>query len=183
MNPELEEAYAEMGEVNENRYKPIINETYGTYLRKTRQKFCQFDFIGDNYAGELKSRNLSINDHINTMIGYNKVVAGHKKLEVNKNKMNYKVYFWFAFKEGLYSWELNKENYEANGGDSKKFMGGTTNRGYSNIKEHYNIQVKNLVKISDIPVYINPLVEANTKKRTHKSSIPEGVCFLNLLKG
>jgi hypothetical protein len=184
---ELDLAYEEMGTRNEKIYKPIIQELYGI-VYKTAFKYCRVDFLGETYCGELKSRNLSIIDFTETMIGYNKVVDGFKKLNHFKDHMpNYKVYFWFAFKEGLYCWELNKTNFDLNGGDTQKRVGGTSNRGWNDYKDHYYIKKEFLVKLNDTPVWIHPLVEENTlkakeekKKKYFKSSIPDGICFLKL---
>lgn len=183
-NAELDAAYEEMGRRNENLFKPIIANTYGI-VYKTAYKFCRIDFLGEEYCGELKSRNLSINDFTETMIGYNKIEEGFKKLDWYKDHMpNYKVFFWFAFKEGLFSWELNTINYDLNGGDKQKRIGGTSNRGWSDYKDHYYIKKENLIKINDTPVWIHPIVAENTRKKfIYKSSIPEGVCFLTFKKG
>jgi hypothetical protein len=184
MTTELDKAYEEMGTKNEKLYKPIIAEKYG-YVMKTSFKYCVVDFLGETYCGELKSRDLSITDFSETMVGYNKIKDGFKKLDWYKDHMpNYKVYIWFAFREGLYAWELNKTNYELNGGDSQKRIGGTSNRGWSDFKEHYYIKTENLVKVNDTPVWVHPIVAENSKKRLekrnnyYKSYIPTGVCLL-----
>jgi hypothetical protein len=174
----LEKAYANMGDKNEKLYKPIIQDIYGI-VYKTAYKYCRIDFLGEEYCGELKSRNSSINDFTETMIGYNKIVEGFNKLDWYKNlRPNYKVYLWFAFKEGLYVWELNTKNYELNGGDKQKRMGGTSNRGYDDYKEHYYIKNELLTKINDTPVWIDPIVKENS----YNSSIPKGVCLLKMKK-
>jgi hypothetical protein len=186
MKSELDLAYEEMGRKNENQYKPIIDGIYGQ-VYKTAYKYCVTDFLGENYCGELKSRDLSIDDFTETMIGYNKIEEGFKKLNWFKDHMpNYKVYLWFAFKEGLFAWELNKTNYNLNGGDKQKRIGGTYNRGYADYKDHYYIKKEFLVKKNDTPVWIHPLVAENTRKKTEKtvwkSSIPTGVCLILLRK-
>jgi len=177
MNSRLDKAYEEMGRMNENQYKPIIKRLRGDVM-KTEYKYCRVDFVGVDYAGELKSRDASILDYGNeTMIGFNKLEEGWKKLEWYRDHIpQYKVYLWFAFKEGLYEWELNEENYKLNGGDIQKRMGGTSKRGKADYKLHYYIKKEFLTKIDDTPVWIHPLVAENN--RPYKSSIPEGVCFL-----
>jgi hypothetical protein len=180
-NTELEKAYANMGDKNEKLYKPIIQEIYGI-VYKTAYKYCRIDFLGENYCGELKSRNLSINTFTETMIGYNKIVEGFNKLDWYKDhKPTYKVYLWFAFKEGLYVWELNTKNYELNGGDKQKRMGGTSNRGYDDYKEHYYIKNQNLTKVNDTPVWIDPIVKENSKQKKNYEK-NEGVCLLKFKK-
>jgi hypothetical protein len=184
---ELDKAYEKMGTENERQYISVIKDHYGM-VNKTSFKYSRVDFVGENFCGELKSRNLSIRDFNETMIGYNKVKEGFKKID---NNTNYKVYFWFAFKEGLFAWELNRTNYETNGGDLQIRIGGTSNRGWEDYKDHYYLNTNNLIKISDIPVWIHPSVEENTKKRRiaidkpvnynpFNSSIPNGVCFLKI---
>ena len=181
-NLNLNQAYELMGTTNENIYKPIIQEIYGI-VYKTAYRYSRVDFLGETFCGELKSRNLSINDFTETMIGFSKVEEGFKTLDWYKDHMpNYKVYFWFAFKEGLFSWEFNRNNYELNGGDSQKRIGGTTKRGYKDFKCHLYIKKEHLVKINDTPVWIHPLVLENSKKPLFKSLIPEGVCWLKINK-
>jgi hypothetical protein len=174
----LNKAYEEMGSRNEKMYKPIIQKIYGPIM-KTTFKYYQIDFLGESFGGELKSRTSSYNDFAEIMIGYNKVKFGFEKLDWYKDHIpKYKIYFWFAFKDGLYAWELNKTNYQINGGDSQKRIGGTNKRGKDDYKEHYYIKKQYLTKIDDTSVWIHPLVEQNSKR----TSIPEGVCFLKLKK-
>lgn len=176
----LDKAYEEMGMINEKIYKPIIQDIYGSVC-KTSYKYCRVDFVGKDYCGELKSRNLSINSFTETMIGYNKIKEGFKKLDLYKDQIpNYKVYLWFAFKEGLYTWELNKTNYELNGGDNQKRIGGTSNRGWKDYKEHYYIKKEFLTKVNDTPAWIHTIVEQNSNFKS--SIIPKGVCLLKFKK-
>jgi hypothetical protein len=189
-NSELDKAYEDMGKKNENLYKPIIAELYGI-VYKTAYKYCVTDFLGETFCGELKSRDLSVDEFYETMIGYNKIEDGFKKLDWYKDHMpNYKVYLWFAFREGLYAWELNRKNYDLNGGDKQKRIGGTSNRGRDDYKDHYYIKKEHMVKVSDVPVWIHPLVAENSRIREEKkkklysqrvrNALPEGVCFLTL---
>jgi hypothetical protein len=182
----LDKAYEMMGLKNEEQYIPVLQEIYGTTY-KTADKYSIFDFLGETFCGELKSRDLSINEYPETMIGYIKIEEGFKKLNWFKDIMpNYKVYLWFAFREGLFCWELNDNNYKLNGGDTQKRISGTCNRGWNDFKEHYHIKKEFLTKISDIPVYIHPVVAENTiklaekKKSYYKSSLPTGVCLLKI---
>ena len=182
-NLTLQKAYEEMGAKNEKLYKPIIAEKYGI-VYKTAYKFSRVDFLGETFCGELKSRDMGLDDFSETMIGYNKIEEGFRQLEWYKDHMpNYKVYLWFAFKQGLFCWELNKTNYDLNGGDKQKRLGGTKNRGWNDFKDHYYIKKEHLVKIDDTPVWIHPVVAENSKKKfTYKSSIPDGVCLLKFKK-
>jgi hypothetical protein len=173
MNIELEKAYELMGKTNEETYKPILEKIYNSKIKKTNKTYAVSDFLGNNFSGELKSRTISINDFPTIMIGYNKVKEGFRKLLIDN-----KYYFWFALREGLYVWEVNKENYDLNGGDSMIKYGGTNRRGYDDYKDHYYINTSNLKKIDDTIPFIPDIVENNSYKQ---SSIPRGVCWIKLL--
>ena len=169
MKSELDLAYEEMGRRNEKLYKPIIEKLYGKVI-KTSYKFCRVDFLGEAFAGELKSRDLDGNEYNETMIGYNKVEKGFEKLDWYKDHIpSYKMFFWFGFTDGLYTWELTKDNYELNGGDIQKRWGGTSNRGKDDYKDHLYIKKEFLTKVDDTPCWVHPLVAENTKKRKQKS--------------
>lgn len=170
---ELDRAYAMMGARNEKTYLPIITKKYGICY-KTASKWDQKDFLGESWCAELKSRDMSVFEKPDTMIGYNKVVEGFRQINW-LDHLNYRVYFLFAFEEGLYEWELTKENYEKNGGDSMIRFAGTKNRGWNDYKKHYHIKREYLVKIDDTPVYVDPLVKANSNKK-----LPRGVCYIKL---
>jgi hypothetical protein len=183
-NPQLDRAYEAMGKYNEKMYLPVFRDHYGE-LVKSEFKYDSVDFYGVNYMIELKSRCCSSTDFIDTMFGYNKIVRARETLEHYSHHIpNYKVYFAFAFTDGLFIWEYNQTNYETNGGDSQKRIGGTSERGWDDYKDHYYILIENLIKISDKPVWIHPAVKENKEKskNKNKSSIPEGVCWLKLPK-
>jgi hypothetical protein len=176
---ELNKAYEKMGRLNEELYKPIIQEALGKVV-KTEFKYARIDFYGVDYMGELKSRDCWLYSFDTQMIGYNKIVEGFRVLEWYENHMpNYKVYMFFGLKDGLYSWELTKENYELNGGDSKKKLGGTSKRGRDDFKEHYYIQSKYLKKVSDVGCIVPKEVSDNNKQYSY-SSLPKGVCLLKI---
>ena len=130
------------------------------------------DFVGEDYWGELKSRNCSINDYPDFMFGFNKITDGFKKLN-----NGFRVFFWIALNEGLFEWELTQEKYDLNGGDLQKREGGTNNRGYDDYKYHYFVKRENWKKVSDHPVWVHPLVKQNS---FNKSSLPVGVCLLKI---
>lgn len=169
-------AYEEMGEINEKLYKPILEKTYGL-LWKTSDKYARCDFQGQTYQGELKSRDLSIKEFSTTMIGYNKIEEAFKRIRWNDHIENFKFYFWFAFEEGLYAWEVNEENYELNGGDSMKKYAGTDKRGFNEYKDHYYIKIESLVKIDDTAPFIHPLVKKNNIEYSEKK---KSVCWIKL---
>jgi len=184
MNTELDNAYVEMGKRNEELYKPIIEKIYGRII-KTDYEFATIDFIGKNFSGELKTRDLNHNTFKDTMIGYNKVKKGFKNLtrfDNDKYDTKYKVYFWFGFKDGLYVWELTRDAYELNGGDSQIKIGGTCKRGKDDYKDHYYINVEHLVKIDDTPCWVHPLVAENSNRRVEKKSTGISPALLAMVK-
>ena len=180
-DPVLEKAYGAMGKYNEKMYFDTIKDHFGNLI-KSESDYDVIDFYGETYMLELKSRVCSSTDYIDTMIGYNKVVRARQTLEHYSHHMpHYKVYFAFAFTDGLFVWEFNEENYNTNGGDSQKRIGGTNKRGWNDYKDHLYIFVDKLTKISDKPVWIHPLVLENKNKEKYKKTIPDGVCFLKLI--
>lgn len=170
-----DEAFTDMGMKNEELYRPILEAYFNAPLKRFNDNYSVLDFYSYNFRVELKSRTNSINAFDTTYIGHNKV---HKAFETLKEKKiknpKYKCWFAFAFPEGLYLWEINEENYKKNGGDSMIKYRGTNNRGFEDYKNHLLIKVENLIKISDVPCYINPKV-LEVKK---KPSIPDGICWL-----
>ena len=188
-NPKVEKAYYEMGIENEKKYKPVIENLLG-YVVKTSYKFCIIDFYGYNYRLELKSRSCSSTQYKDTMIGYNKYEEGLRLLKEKRlTTPDYKLYFAFAFTDGLFIWELTEENFIANGGESQVREGGTDKRGYDDYKIHLYIFMENLKKIDETPCYVNHIVAETTGFKTtgfkttgFKSSIPEGVCLLKMKK-
>ena len=175
----LDKAYEAMGKYNEKMYMPIIKKHFGNLI-KTEYKYATIDFYGVNYMLELKSRNSYSYDFNETMFGYNKIIEARKTLEHYSHHIpNYKVYFAFAFKDGLFIWEFNSNTFEENGGENQKRIGGTCNRGKNDYKEHYYVKIENLNKISDKAVWVHPLVNENSY---NSSNIPNDVCFLKLIK-
>lgn len=178
-NPEVEDAYYTMGIENEKKYKPVIEQILG-YVVKTTYKYCIIDFYGYNYRLELKSRSCSSTDFVDTMIGYNKYEEGLRLLKEKRiTTPDYKMYFAFAFTDGLFIWELTEDNFNANGGETQVREGGTDRRGYDDFKLHLYIFVKNLRKIDDTPCYVNPIVKQNAYQK-YKPKIDAGVCLLKI---
>jgi hypothetical protein len=188
-NPELDSAYSAMGKYNEKRFKSVIEAEFGKCIQSGNE-YEVIDFYGEDYILELKSRCCSSTDYIDTMFGYNKIVEANKKLaNASPLRNDYKVYFAFAFTDGLFVWEYNSKTYEENGGDTQRRIGGTDSRDWEDYKEHYYVFVKNLRKISDKPVWIHPKVLENLnkkleekKQKSFKSKIPDEICFLKLMK-
>jgi hypothetical protein len=66
-------------------------------IKKSVNKFSKYDYKGDKYYYELKSRNNNYKTYPTTLIPYNKIM---------ENKQQY---FLFDFKDGLYYIEYNKD--------------------------------------------------------------------------
>jgi len=175
VNPEEEEAYREMGRQNEILFKPFIEGCFGK-INHTENWNDVIDFYGDGFMVELKSRTNNYNDFKDTMIGNNKIETGFKKLNENEN---YRVFYAFAFKDGLYFWELNKNTYEENGGKSRVKIGGTNDRGYDDYKYHYYIDVVRLNLITDKGCWIHPYIQRKIDNK-NKDKLKTGVCYLKI---
>ena len=167
---EIKEANRIMGERNELRYLPIITDMFGTVVSRFNKDVI--DFYGDNVLVELKSRVCHSEFYPETFFGYNKIIRAREEIKRNPN---YKVYFAFAFIDGLYLWEYNSNTYEQNGGDTQKRFGGKG----KDQKDHYYIHIKNLKKINDRSAWIHPMFEQKAKNKTPKKS---GVCLLKPIK-
>jgi hypothetical protein len=86
----------------ETKYLPYLHKHIDSNLTKTRYKYDEIDFESENCLVELKTRSCASFDYKDTIVGYNKV---ERALKENK-----KCYFVFAFTNGLYCWEFDKED-------------------------------------------------------------------------
>jgi len=143
--------YVYMGELNEKHYNNDILERYNgvkkTGSKSTLLHYKIYDWVNKDYYIELKSRNNDYSVYNTTIIGYNKLE------EWKKDNTDRKYFFLFAFLDGLYEWELTKENYEKIGGDNavKKTSFKKTNS-YSTFNENKDllyIPISQLTKIND----------------------------------
>ncbi len=181
----LGQLYHQMGKDNEELYKTHIESIIGT-CNRTVHKYALMDFHNDKCYAELKSRDCWSYNYPATMIGFNKIVNGFKTIK-NKNK---RVFLFFAYHDGLYYWELTKDNYEANGGDEKIERAGTYHRGEADFKDHYFIDMKFLTKVCSVGTEVPMDVCLNNIefRQTHKPKMEskdrysKGVCFLKMKK-
>ena len=90
------------GADNENKFLPYLHKYIDVNLKKTENRYDEIDFESDDCLVELKSRTCSSFHYKDTIIGFNKI-----KRALKENK---KCYFVFAFPNGIYSWEFNKED-------------------------------------------------------------------------
>jgi hypothetical protein len=63
------------GKMNEEFYKPIIEKDIKEQL-KNNSNFNLFDFENDNFKIELKTREVTIDKYITTIVGYDKIEKG-----------------------------------------------------------------------------------------------------------
>ena len=159
-----DDIFYKMGKHNEQKFLNIFREKIDHTLQIVENKTSIIDYSGETYWVELKSRNCYFKQFNETMFGANKIREGFRKVD-----FGLRVIYAFAFKDGLYIWELTRVSYEEVGGDTCIRMGGTTNRGYNDFKLHFYLNIVFLTKISDVGADIpsNSLV---------------GKCFITLKK-
>lgn len=94
-----------VGEENEIKYKNNIEKIVNCNLDLTN-KFDTFDYENkdEKILVELKCRNCFKNNYPTTMIGMNKIIKSKKKFDED-----YKVFYFFRFKDGLYYIQYNNE--------------------------------------------------------------------------
>lgn len=101
--------------------------------RKTKDKYNIIDFRNKDkkIVGELKSRNYNNKDCQDWLIGKNKIERA-KELYL----IGYKIIFYFAFYDGIWSWEYTPEKIKT---DASIRSGGRVDRGVNEIKDYYYI--------------------------------------------
>jgi hypothetical protein len=115
-----------------------IVEKFGE-CKKIAGRFAIYDYEGDNFFVELKSRRKSVNQFNTTIIGKNKI----DKAEI-VNKTGVDVFFCFNFIDGLYFWKYNKEECLAK---ILSMKGGRKDRGMYEEKDYCYIPIELLEKI------------------------------------
>jgi len=113
----------------------ILQEKFGSDLKKTVGQYNRFDFISSGCMIELKSRRCSVNTYPDTMVGLN-------KLEYAKKHTDKKVVFCFNFNEGLYYHIFNPEK------EYSIRQGGRCDRGKAEYKSYFYINSADLLKVS-----------------------------------
>ena len=97
----------DMGKKNEKKVVNWLNENSDQkyYIQKWKYSIMDFKkYDDDNFVGELKSRNELHNNYPTAMIGKNKI-----NRVLKNDKLNVK--FYFLYQDGLFYWNLNKEEY------------------------------------------------------------------------
>lgn len=168
--------YLKMGAENEKLYTPIFQKIFDKGLKKTKSYWSVIDFKSYKMDLEMKSRTNCYNKYPNTMFGANKLKYAWGGVE----KYGKRVIFAFAFTDGLYYWELTRENYEKCGGDKAIYVGGTNERGYDDYKDHFHIPIDQLIKISDIPSFVPDELKYKTLDNTPQTVFKDltGVCLI-----
>jgi hypothetical protein len=87
----------EMGTKNEDKVLIQINSFFNDNIVKSSSKFSKYDYKGDEYYYELKTRNNNYKTYPTTLIPYNKIMTNKKQI------------FLFDFKDGLYYIEYNPD--------------------------------------------------------------------------
>ena len=153
-----EDKYYQMGKINEKRFLPILKEHIDPTLQIIENTKSVIDYSGEKCWVELKSRNCYSYSFPTTMFGANKIKAGFSKIDGGL-----RVFYAFAFTNGLYIWELTRTSYEEVGGDACIKMGGTTKmRGEDDYKLHFFLDTNFLKKISDVGADILAIPKKNT---------------------
>jgi hypothetical protein len=169
-----------MGDLNEQQYTPIIKSKIDNTIKTATTKWSSTDYKTWISNIELKSRTCKSTEFKDTMFGSNKLKYAWNGIE----KFGKRVYFCFAFTDGLFKWELTRENYELAGGDKAIYMSGTNERGVDDYKMHFHIPVEQLVKIDDTPCIIpEELLKYKTERKIQKNQVlPVGICLIKLPK-
>jgi len=80
----------EMGKTNEDNVLFKINSFFNDNIVKSTSRYNKYDYKGDEYYYELKTRNNNYETFPTTLIPYNKIMTNKKQI------------FLFDFKDGLY---------------------------------------------------------------------------------
>jgi hypothetical protein len=80
----------EMGTKNEDKVLIQINSFFNDNIIKASSTYSRYDYKGDKYYYELKTRNNNYKTYPTTLIPYNKIMTNKKQI------------FLFDFKDGLY---------------------------------------------------------------------------------
>ena len=112
----------------------VLQDKFGSDLKKTVGQYNRFDFINADTLIELKSRRCGINTYPDTMVGLN-------KLKYAKEHPDKKVIFCFNFNEGLYYHKYTPDK------EYSIRQGGRNDRGKAEIKSYFFIKSNELTKV------------------------------------
>lgn len=159
---DVDKPYLLMGEVNEKIFLEDLKKEFGYDLYKNKAYWSVIDFGSriNKCSVEMKSRTCQYKSFDNTMFGANKLTYAWNGIKTYGKRF----FFVFAFTDGLYSWELTKENYELAGGDKMIYLDGTSERGVEDYKMHFHIPIEQLKCISNKPSYVPPELQQKKEK-------------------
>jgi hypothetical protein len=98
----------DLGRRIEDTTLPIINRYFNADFKRDENIFDILDFhdVNKKIICEIKGRTTNSYQYRETIIPYNKVVEGHKRIE-----QGYRVFFIFVFKDKTMEIELKKNTY------------------------------------------------------------------------
>lgn len=93
----------EFGKMEETKVFDLIKEFfYSDNIIKVLNRYSKFDFEGDNFVYELKSRTCYSSTYESTIIGVDKIFENFQKKQI----------FLFNFRDGLYYIEYDSEKFK-----------------------------------------------------------------------
>jgi len=174
-NSVVDKPYLMMGEVNEKIFLEDLKKEFGYDLYKNKAYWAVIDFGSkiNKSSVEMKSRTCKHNSFDNTMFGANKLTYAWNGIKSYGKRF----FFVFAFTDGLYSWELTRENYELAGGDKMIYLDGTSERGVEDYKDHFHIPINQLKCISTKPSYVPPELLHKKEKYDTDASLSKNPAY------
>ncbi len=92
----------ELGKTAEKEIYDLICNFWDDNIKKSNKKYEQYDYIGDKYYYELKSRRNYYNSYPDTMIAKDKILENADKKQI----------FLFKFIDGLYYIKYRKKKFD-----------------------------------------------------------------------
>ena len=113
---------------------PILEKYFNDKIQHTKDKYSKFDFQGEKFKYELKSRKIKHNQYKTALLGYNK-----------KPDDTQEQYFIFNYIDGIYY--IKYEDTLFNSFDVKDFQRNKRIDYNDTLKPHYFIPYEKLTKI------------------------------------
>ena len=124
----------EFGKKSEVNVFDLIQRYFKDNIKKIKKTTEVFDFEGDRYIYELKSRTNAYNTYPTTLLGYNKIINGNKEQ-----------IFLFSFTDGLYY--IKYDETEFNTYEKKLFVRNKRTDYKDVLKLYIYIPIEKLIKI------------------------------------
>tara|TARA_R110002020_G_scaffold368101_1_gene579956 strand:+ start:188 stop:625 length:438 start_codon:yes stop_codon:yes gene_type:complete len=132
-NANMERDYKK-GNINEKINKRFIEKYLGTILAET-PRYAPFDFKNNDFIVELKCRNCKYGTYADLLMNSSKINYGVRLLDSKR------VFFIVRYTDGLYSFELTKENKDLIIGNQ---FGGRRDRGRDEMRNDKSYIPNNL---------------------------------------